>query len=389
MALGLGLGIFVAPVAAVAADASPAIANPAGGPRVTVDTVRRRELIDRVIVTGTLVPRDEILVGPEVDGYRIIQILAEDGDRVAKGQVLARLDRNTLEAVLAQNDATLARLDALIAQAKSQIAQAEVSLTQTRQALGRTSHLKESGYASQAILETQTNDERSARARLDAARQGLTSAEADKASAQAQRREIELRLSRTEVKAPAAGIVSRRTAKIGAVAAMAAEPLFRLIADGDIELEAEVPEIRTHEVKAGNAAVVSVGEIKANAKVRLVSSEIDKTTRLGKVRIAISDDKNLRVGAFGRGIIDTRRSTGVAVPLSAVLYGPNGPFVQVVKDGHIVSTGVALGIVADQQVEILKGLNESQTFVVKAGAFLRDGDAVTPIPLDARKTGSQ
>jgi HlyD family secretion protein len=377
IALTAGLIAF-GPEAAMAADAMQPSA-PIDGPRVTVDAARRKELTEKVIVTGTLVPRDEILVGPEIDGYRIVEILAEDGDKVAKGQVLARLNRDTLETVLAQNDAARLRADAAIAQARSQIAQADAALTQSRQALNRTTQLRQSGFAAQATFDTLTQEERANRARLDAARQGLASAEADKANAEAQRREVLLRLERTEVKAPAAGIVSRRTAKLGAVASMAVEPLFRLIADGDIELEAEVAETRIGSIHVGDAATATVGEVQARGKVRLVSTEIDRATRLGKIRIAIGNDTGLRVGAFARGVIDTRSSVGVAVPLSAVLYGPSGPFVQVVKDRKIVSAPVTLGIATDSQVEIAKGMHESQLFVVKAGAFLRDGDAVQPV----------
>lgn len=379
------------PAASTEAVAPTAVgASAAGdGPRVTVDVARRKELTEKVVVTGTMVPRDEILVGPEIDGFRIVEILAEDGDRVAKGQVLARLDRNTLEAVLAQNDAAGLRADAAIAQAKSQIAQAEAALMQIRQALNRTSQLKQSGFAAQATFENQTQDERASRARLDAARQGLASAEAERANAQAQRREIQLRLGRTEVKAPAAGIILRRSAKVGAVASMAAEPLFRLIADGEIELEAEVPEARISLIHVGDMATTKLGETAARGKVRLVSTEIDRTTRLGKIRIAFGNETGFKVGAFARGIIETRSSVGLVVPLSAVLYGTSGPFVQVVKDRRIVSTPVTLGIQAEAQVEIAKGMHESQLYVVKAGAFLRDGDAVQPVDAAGAMVGAQ
>lgn len=372
-----------------AAEAVQPASSAVDGPRVTVDAVRRKELTERVIVTGTLVPRDEILVGPEIDGFRIVEILAEDGDNVTKGQVLARLDRNTLEAILAQNDASRLRADAAVAQAKSQIAQADAALTQTQQSLSRTSKLKRSGFAAEATFETQTQEERAARARLEAARQGMASAEAERASAEAMRREILLRLERTEVKAPASGIILRRTAKLGAVASMAADPLFRMIADGDVELEAEVPEARVGLIHVGDEATATVAETTARGKVRLVSTEIDRNTRLAKIRIAIGNDSGLRVGAFARGVIATRTATGLAVPISAVLYGQSGPFVQVVKDKHIVSTPVTLGIQTEAQFEIVKGMHESQLYVVKAGAFLRDGDAVQPVDAAGKPVGAQ
>ena len=382
--LMLAGAILLAPVTAVAAEGQASQPVKAEGPRVTVATVKSGELIDRAVVTGTLVPRDEILVGPEIDGFRIVELLAEESDRVAKGQVLARLNRETLDALLAQNDAAIAKANAAIAQAKSQIDQTQAALTQSRQALQRTQSLRQSGFASQAVYDAQVNDERANAARLEAAKQGLSLSEADLAAMTAQRQELLLRLARTEVKAPAAGVVSRRTAKLGAVASMAADPMFRIIAGGQIELEAEVIETRINSIKVGVPASVSVEDVVVRGTVRLVSPEIDKISRQGRIRIALEPNPSLRIGSFARSTIDAQKATGPHVPLSAVLYGPKGPFVQVVKDNRIVSTQVDLDIVSGQNVLVTRGLSEGQVYVVKAGAFLRDGDIVSPVAEAAR-----
>src|SRR5262245_6285689 len=78
-------------------------------PAVTVSRAQEREFVERLFVSGSLVARDEAMVGAQIDGLRIVELLAEDGDRVAKDQVLARLDRSQLDTLLAQNDAALAR----------------------------------------------------------------------------------------------------------------------------------------------------------------------------------------------------------------------------------------------------------------------------------------
>lgn len=373
----LALSLTVAAHALAEAQAQNA-PTPAG-PRVTVTKAVRGELVETVAVTGTLVARDEVLIGPEIDGFRLVEILAEEGDRIEKGQVLARLSRETLDAQLAQNDAAIAKTEAAIAQARNQIATAEASLRQSRQALERTSELKKSGFASQAVLDQQTNAERADAGRLAAAQDWLKVSQADRASMEAHRRELLVRLGRTEVKAPAAGLISRRAAKLGAVASMSAEPMFRLIANGQIELEGEVPELRIGKVQAGQAAVVTSGATSVPGTVRLVSPEVDRVTRQGKVRIAIPDPAGQRIGSFARGLVETRRVHAVSVPQSAVLYGDQGPFVQVVEKDRIVSTPVKLGIASEQRVEVLSGLKEDAVYVIKAGAFLRDGDAVSPV----------
>lgn len=366
--------------AGAAAAAEPAKASSAvKGPRVTVAGVRQGDIVETVQLTGTLVAREDVLVAAEIDGLRITELLAEEGQSVAKGQVLARLSRETLDAQLAQNDAALAKTDAAIAQAKSQIVQSEAQLQQAQQALERTTQLRKTGFASQAVFDQQTNDEKAAAARLTATRDGLAVSQADRAAIEAQRRELNIRLQRTEVKAPAAGVIYRRSAKTGGLAAMAGEPMFRLIADGDVELEAEVPEVQISRIAVGLPASITVGDVTEKGVVRLVSPEIDRATRLGRIRIQVKDRGSFKIGAFARGMVETKRARGMAVPLSAVLYGEKGPFVQTVKGGVIVTAPIRTGVIAGREVEAVSGLKGDEKIVIKAGAFLRDGDAVTPV----------
>ena len=198
-----------------AAEPSP---KPALAPAVTVTRAVEREVIERAIVTGTLVPREEILVAPEIEGLRITEVLVEEGDVVEKGEVLARLSRDLLEAQLAQNQAAIARADAAISQAGSNIIQAEAAQLEAAQALERVRSLMKGGNATEAVLEQRISASRGAEGRLAAARDALQMAHAERRSAEAQGREFQVRLDRTEIKAPQAGIVSRKNARIGATA---------------------------------------------------------------------------------------------------------------------------------------------------------------------------
>lgn len=346
-------------------------------PVVSVTNAAPSEVIETVLVTGTLVPGEEILVGPEVEGFRIVELLVDEGDMVKKGQVLARLNRETLDAQIAQSDAQIGRADAAIAQAKSLIAQAEATVAQSEPALARAQTLAKTGVTADATVEQRTADHRTAVARLASARQGLTAAEAEKTALLAQRRELELRLSRTEVKSPADGIVSRRTARVGGVASMAIEAMFRIIRDGVVELEAETPDFRLVSVREGQQAdIVLANGRRLDGKVRLVSTEVDRATRMGRVRVTAGRDRDLRIGAFARGEIVTDRRTALTVPSSAVLYDQNGAYAQVVKDGRIAVRRVAVGLVANGVAEVRSGLAQGDVVVARAGAFLHDGDAV-------------
>jgi HlyD family secretion protein len=347
---------------------------------VTVARVAPADFTETVLATGSLVAREEILVGPEVEGLRITEVLADEGARVKKGDVLARLVADTLDAQLAQNDAALARSTAAIAQAKASIVQAEARVVESRNAFERAKPLRQAGHLTEAVFDQREQAASTAQAQLAAARDGLMVAEAEKAQVEAQRRELTWRRGRVEVTAPADGIVSRRMARVGGHAVGAAEPMFRIVAKSEVELDAEVTETRLAAVKVGQTArveVAGIGEVAGT--VRLVAAEVDKATRLGRVRIFLGDNPGLRVGAFARGTIATASGTGLAVPASAILYGPDGATVQVVRANRVETRKIKTGLAAGALVEVREGLGEGDLVVARSGTFLREGDAVRPI----------
>jgi HlyD family secretion protein len=353
---------------------------------VTVARVSPADFTETVLATGSLVAREEILVGPEVEGLRITEVLADEGARVKKGDVLARLVADTIDAQVAQNDAAIARSSAAIAQAKASIVQAEARVVENRNALERAQPLRQAGHMTEAVFDQRQQAARTAQAQLDASQDGLKLAEAEKAQVEAQRRELMWRRGRVEVTAPADGIVSRRMARVGGYAAGAAEPIFRIVAKGEVELDAEVIETRLATVREGQVARVEVAGLGTiEGKVRLVSPEVDKSTRLGRVRIFLGDNPGLRVGSFARGVIATVSGNGLAVPSSAVLYGPEGPTVQVVSVNRVETRRIKTGLASGALTEVREGLEDGDLVVARSGTFLRDGDAVRPVITERTK----
>ncbi|MGD9806902.1 MAG: efflux RND transporter periplasmic adaptor subunit [Hyphomicrobiaceae bacterium] len=361
--------------------AEPTTQQPTPPLAVTVVRAEVAPFVETVLVTGSLVARDEILVGPEIEGLRIVEILADEGDRVKKGQVLARLVSDTLEAQLAQNTATLARAEAAIAQARSAIASAEARLHEASNAYERAKPLSKSGVLSDSGMDQRESAIRTSEAALASARDGLKVAEAEKAQIEAQHREISWRRTRTDIRSPSDGLISRRNARIGSYASGVADPMFRIVARGEIELDGEVPEARLSALQEGQPVTIeTAGLTDVTGTVRLLSPEVDRQTRLGRVRIFIGDKPGLFVGAFARARIRTAESSGLSVPASAVLYSPDGPVVQVVSDGHISTRRVKIGLAEGASVEIREGIRPGDAIVARSGTFLRDGDAVQPIP---------
>lgn len=380
LAAAFGLTITLVAEPAKKPDGKPGAERALNAPRVTVARAGEQNFIETVVATGSLVAREEILVGPEVEGLRVTEVLADEGMRVKKGDVLARLVVDTLEAQLAQNDASLARTTAAIAQARSNIVQAEARLTEAKNAFERAKPLHAAGHMPDATYDQRQQGALSAEAQLLSAKDGLKVAEAEKAQVEAQRREIEWRRGRSAVVAPADGIISRRIARIGAYAVGSGDAMFRIVAKGEVELDAEVTETRIAAIKIGQKARVDVtGVGMVEGTVRIVSPEVDKTTRLGRVRIFLGDNPNLRVGTFARASIATAEGRGLAIPSSSVLYVGDKTVVQVVRNNKVETRSVDLGLAAGSLVEVRRGLEAGEMVVARSGTFLRDGDAVDPV----------
>lgn len=359
------------------------LAAPSGTAPIAATLARaKRHFIDETIaVTGSLAPREEVVVGPEAGGLRIVEILADVGDHVEQGQVLARLDSSMLRTKLAQSNAAIARTEAMLAQVKTSIAEAQANELETAVALKRARTLDASGTTSAAQLLTRETEAKVAAAKSAAAEANLRVAEADNALAQSFRSEVKLEIARTDVEAPAAGVISYRSARLGAIASLTGEPLFRLIRNDDIEFDAEVPETLLPRIEPGQKVGVWLDGVNEPiaGRVRRVDPTVDKTNRLGRVPITLSRDPALRAGIFAHGNITVDRREAVTVPLSAVLFGKNGAYVELVTNNVVQMRSVRTGIKRGDCVEIVSGLAEGQEVVARAAAFLQDGDRITPV----------
>ena len=375
----LGALAFAEP-AALAEAVATATEAPQSAPAIRVAAVTRHELIETLDVTGSIVPRQEAAVGVDVAGLIVRELNADKGDVVKKGDVLARLDRTALETQLVQLDASKAQAEAAIAQAEAQVSGAEVSVRQATETLDRARALQQKGVAAQSQLDNAVNGLDSARAQLDSAAKAVASAEAQLGVIGAQRRDVEERLAKTEVRAPADGLVLARNATLGGIVSASGGPLFRIAMNGELELAATVSETSLAKLRAGMPVTVYVAGVDAlNAQIRFIDPEIDARTRLGTVRIRLPAHDSVRSGNFARGTIETLRREGLAVPASAILYKGTEAFVQKVVDGTIRTTPVTAGARAGAEVEVTGGLAEGDQVVSRAGTFVTDGDKVTPV----------
>jgi HlyD family secretion protein len=334
-----------------------------------------------VPISGTLEPYREVLVYPQVTGYPIEELMVEIGAQVAKGDTLAQLNTDTLKAQLSQANAEYARAQAAVRQAQSQITSTKASAAQARSVLDRTQQLDQSGNVTQAAVDQAMANSQTADASAASAEDGLEVAKAQVLQAQAQLDIAQLNLDYATITAPTAGIISDRNAQVGAIASSGADPLFRMIQDGVIEVKAEVVETALAQIAIGDPAQVEIpgaGTVQGN--VRLVAPTVDATNRLGDVLVSLEGNNALRTGIFAGGWIITDRHEGLTVPTTAILTDAKGDYLLEVQDNALIRRDITAGLIWNDAREVLSGLDDGAVVIARASAFFSDGDKVNPIP---------
>jgi RND family efflux transporter MFP subunit len=316
---------------------------------VTVEAIRNEAITRSVSATGSIHPWQEVVIGPEVGGYRVSAVLVDVGDRVRRGQVLVRLSSDLLQAEVASRRAAVrsAQADALNADAS----------------LRRGETIKSSGALSDADLDRLRAEQVAAQARVETAQSELQTAE--------------LRLKYTSVTSPDDGMVSSRTVSVGQIAQAGTE-MLRLLRQQRVEWRAEVPEALVGLIKAGQkASIVGPDGSEFDGKVRAVSPTVTVSNRTALVYVDIQKG-DARPGMFARGRIDIGQGDALLVPVQSVVMQDGYSYVFVLKDGDVVERrGVqALGVRGDD-MEIASGVAAGERVAVKGAGFLKDGDAVT------------
>ena len=299
---------------------------------------------------GNIAAWQEALVGAEAAGLRLATVQADVGLRVRRGQVLATLADETVRADLAQAQAALAEAEAAAAEATTN---AERAAT-----------LQDSGALSASQIQQYATAALTAKARVAAQR----------AAVQAQ----QLRLKQTQVLAPDDGIVSARSATVGAVVGSGQE-LFRLIRGGRLEWRAELPSADLARVRAGQAATLTTPSGRTVAgTVRQVAPTVDAASRNGLVYVDLKPgpDSDARPGMFARGSFAFDARPALTLPAAAVLLRDGFSVVmRVGAENRAQQTKVQV-LQRDADRVALQGLPADARVVARGAAFLSDGDTV-------------
>jgi HlyD family secretion protein len=320
----------------------------AAAPAVTARPLETMQVARGVTANGSVYAWQEIVVGPEVGGYRVAAVNVEVGDRVRRGQALVQLAEDMLAAEVASKRANLE--------------QAQASLENAVSAYRRAHSLSGSGVVSQSDLDKLRSEELAARARV----------EVNKAELQTS----ELRLRHTRVTAPDDGIISARNVNVGQVAQAGTE-MLRLLSKGRVEWRAEIPESRMREIRVGQKVKLTTADgAQLDGTVRAIAPTVESSTRAGLVYVDIPSGA-ARPGMFARGEIVLGQSAASMVPLSSIVTQDGYTYVFVVSEQQlVVRRRVETGAVRDKQIEIVSGVEPGERIVDKGAGFLKDGDRV-------------
>lgn len=328
-------------------------AAPAAAPRpalsVTVTQAQSASLPLKIAANGNIAAWQEASIGTEANGLRLAEVRVNVGDVVKRGQVLATFAPDMMQADVAQ-------IRAMVAEAEAALAEATVNAKRARE-------LQTSGALSDQQINQYMTAERTAQARLDAQRA--------QANVQA------LRLRQTQVLAPDDGVISARSATVGAVLPAGTE-LFRMIRQGRLEWRAEVAAGDLARVKPGMGATVTPsGGAPIAGKVRMVAPTVDALTRNGIVYVDLAPSADARAGMFARGEFEIGQGQGLTLPQSAVLLRDGFAYVlRIGVDFKVSETKVTVGRRVGERIEITGGLDANARVVASGGGFLSDGDTV-------------
>ena len=350
---GLGMGLVLALAACGGghdAEEKEKAAARSSAQSVTAAVISGIDLPQAINVSGSVSAWEEVPVGAETGGLTAVGVYVDEGSYVQQGQVLVKLNDTLLQAQLRQQQAGVASAEALNEQQTA--------------ALARARDLHGQGFLSQASLDNAIANQRTAQAQLQSARASLA--------------ETRARLEQTNLRAPVSGLIISRSVTRGQIVG-AGQEIFRMVRDGRLELDANVPERQLPLLRPGMTVVVTSEQAgETSGTIRIVTPEVNPDTRLGIARITINASSGLRPGMFARARIDTGVQPGLSAPAEAIVFREGRPGVYVIGSNSAVTfVPVVTGDRVGDRVVIVSGVTTGQRVVVQGAGFLGEGDRVT------------
>jgi len=414
------IGLVAAGVLGTAITAYLAFRSTAPKSDITNLTVKvtSKDIAVQIKANGVVQAVQNINLSPKEAG-RIAKLYVDEGDQVEQNQLVARMEDEQFQAQVNQYKAGLAKSQADLAQkragarpeeiaeAKAKLAAAEANVAEIQEKLNRAAEvlkrnqfLAQQGAISQNVLGDYLSQERSARANLDAAvarlkeqretlekirngtrKEEIAQAEANVAQATAQLQYYETQFKNTSIRAPFAGIITRRFAQEGdfvtpttsASSSDGATSASIVELSRGLEVEAKVPEASIARIKSGQSVEIRADAYTDNifkGRVRLIApraiQENNVTSFRVKVALQTGQDKlkaamNVKLAFIGDSI-----SNALVVPLAAIVTKKDGQIGVLVpdKNNQAQFRPVTVGPTSGDQIQILQGVSKGERILL-------------------------
>lgn len=348
--------LMLVPILGLAEKTSLGNTNTTPALTVTLTQAQQTLLPLKISANGNVAAWQEAIIGTEANGLRLTQVLANVGDKVKKGDLLASFAAESIEADLNQAKANLMEAEA---QGREAIANADRART-----------LQNTGALSNQQIDQYTTASDVAKARIEVAKANISTQQ--------------IRLKNTKIYAPDSGVISARSATVGAVMGAGSE-LFKLIRQSRLEWRAEVVSSDLSRIKSGMQANVTAADGSSfKGKVRIISPTVDMQSRNTIVYVDLPANSSAKAGMFAKGEFVLGQSSTLAVPQQVLVLRDGFTYVFVIKNenGNKVAKQIKVktGRRVGNLVEIISGIESNQPLVATGGAFLSDNDLVKIAP---------
>ncbi|WP_407050851.1 efflux RND transporter periplasmic adaptor subunit [Methyloraptor flagellatus] len=376
------------------------VARVAFGPEIVVDRVKRADLVRTVVASGHVETPFRVEIAAQITGT-VSEVLVEDGQRVARGQPLVKLEPQELQAAVVQAQGALAQARARIRQltdltlpmARENLAQAQATLRNAQAAFDRTAELARNGHSTLAALDDAQRALDIARTQVNTAQLQVFTASpegSDYVLAQTQLDQAEAnlatarsRLGYATVAAPRDGVLIARKVEQGTVV-QPGRAMLVLAPAGTTQLVLQIDERNLGLIAVGQPALASADaypDARFNAVVSYINPGVDIARASVEVKLNVAEPPAyLRQDMTVSVDIEVgRRNATLVLPLRSIRdAGSAQPWVLAARDGRAHRQPVRLGLRGNVQAEILDGIGEGD-LVVPTTSSLRPGQRLRPV----------
>jgi RND family efflux transporter MFP subunit len=389
------------PFASCSSDAAKGGPDLVAAPTVAAAKVRRVDLTRALAVTAEFRPYQEIDVHAKVAGY-VKRIYVDVGDRVKEGQLIAILEIPELQDEVQTAEASVSKSQEEIRRAQADLERAQSAHEVAHLAYSRLADVSKTrpGLVAQQEIDDALGRDRVAEAQVATAKASLSAAEQQLRVTQADREKVRTLFAYAQIKAPFAGVITKRYADTGSMiqtgisSQTQSMPLVTLAQENLLRLVIPVPESAVSKIRLGASVEVSVSALgkKFQGKVARFADQVDMATRTMHTEVDVSNPTGELVpGMYASAslVLNDEQNT-LAVPVQALTRIEDRVSVLLInKQNKLEERSVQTGIETPDQVEILSGLNEGDLVVIGNRSQLQLGIAVQPKIISSARTSGE